>query len=372
MARIAMIDDLIHPALLKQEIGASYLLMQDEFRNIPQPTSDRYTHGTLVTKVFESYATQYEIINVAILEDWAKQKVIPSDTLKKALEFCLQIDVDAINISVGTQRLSDIRFVGQALKAVSDANIPIIAACSNDWYRTIPASCQSVFGVVADQKNTLHPGQYIVQDDCYLGANFVANYELSVPQAKRFVPSNSLATPVVTAKVNQLINAGVKTIAQLMGHLNSNAIHKVLSIQSEGHHTVNMNDIPVVCVVDIFSQNPVGQIELLNVFSKHGYETMALSELDEVDDVRVLSLCKLHEMSFSKIKQCIIKSSKCNVVIAFISRQTAPAIQSLVYDVLVSSRPVSWTNLHPSEDACNVKIVSENAEEVYNAIMKVV
>ena len=112
MARIAIIDDLIPTNLLKVPLTESYLFSQGRFNKIQPIHSKRYTHGTFVATIFESYATEFDLINIAILEDWSQQRNISPKVLKQSLEFCLQVGVDAINISAGTERLSDIRLIG--------------------------------------------------------------------------------------------------------------------------------------------------------------------------------------------------------------------------------------------------------------------
>jgi hypothetical protein len=116
-----------------------------------------------------------------------------------ALHWCSKNDVDLINMSMGTKQYSDFAAVVEAVTSLS--HIPIVAACSNSNTLTFPACLPTVIGVRYCE-HKLTQDSYIYQTDPY------DQVEVLVCSVDNTIQSNSMATPIVTARVCEYILNG--------------------------------------------------------------------------------------------------------------------------------------------------------------------
>ena len=332
MTKIAIIDDLIQDNCLKHPV-VHYRLENGCFRQTMMCLHEGMTatHGTIVAKVLQTYAWEYEIINIQILDNWFTQHACSADRLIVALEFCSQIDVDVVHCSIGTERLSRIRQVQEPLAKLLHKNIPVIAAGSNEMYRTIPASCPGVFGVMFTDNCLLPPGRFAVAEDPYLDTEFVANYELFDTTNMHHAKSSSLAAPVVTARVNELLNSeGACSFDMLMTALKREAWPDGLSDHWIERPLRTTESVPVVYLVDIFAQDGQRQIGLLNIFAQYGYEAVGITSVNTVKDVRLLCYTGLCNQSPEKIVRSMLASTRADLLIVFLKATDVHQWESMI------------------------------------------
>ena len=225
MSRIAIIDDAIHSEFLSQPVITHYHFSDGIFKKQMLSLKPELSHGTLVAKVFEQYGIEYEIVSIQLIENWFLHRRCPVELLKQALEFCTSLECDIINISLGTTCLSDESALTPSIDKVISAGIPIVAACSNTFHRTIPASLSGVFGVVCDLQDQLKAGEYAFSPNPYLGTEFIANYDASLIGKRGVRKSNSLAASVISAQINNLINEQGSFSSSLALKLKQNAMN---------------------------------------------------------------------------------------------------------------------------------------------------
>ena len=317
MARLAIIDDAICDNFLSQPVSERYCLRNNMFVKKNLCENNEMSHGTLVAKVLEQYAINYEIISVQIIDNWFQSRRCSSDLLKKALDFCAELDCDAINISLGTKRLSEAIALLPSLKKVQFAGTPIVAACSNTFHRTIPAAMDEVFGVICDLQNELPFGAYAVSPDPYLGTDYIANYAIDFSENAGTRMSNSLATAVVTAKINNILNQKKCTHAELVSELNKDAEKLTIKKENTSFDSMKPTTIPTVYLVDILASEKDKQFALLDLFAEDGYEVIAASDIDGLSDARFLKLSNLGSNAFAELQNRICTCAKVDLAIVF-------------------------------------------------------
>jgi hypothetical protein len=321
MTKIAIIDDLIQDNCLKYPV-IHYRLENGCFRQTKICSHEEMaaTHGTLVAKVLQTYAMEYEIISIQILDNWFKQRTCSAGRLIAALEFCSQLDVDVVHCSIGTERLSRIRQVRDPLAELLHKKIPVIAAGSNAMYRTIPASCNGVVGVLSTENSLLPPGRFVIEEDLYLGIGFAANYELIGTTDAQYAKSSSLAAPVVTASVNELLNSGVDySIDAIITALKRQAWTDGMSDHWIERPFRTIETVPVAYLVNIFAQDEQKQIELLDIFAEHGYEAFGITDVNTVNDVRVLNIKDLRNQPPAQIIRRTLASVRTDLLLVFLT-----------------------------------------------------
>lgn len=321
MARIAIIDDVIHENhLLTPRVVKRYRLRGQRFYEVQETLQDGYTHGTLVAKVLEQYAVNYEIISVQLHDNLLEETALSVDTLVVALKFCLELDVDIISVSLGSEKLSEIRMMTETLDALHCRGIPIVAAYSNDMFKTIPAAYDSVVGVRADSSNSLSDGRYGIELDPYLGTSFIARYSLPGCN-KGQPPCNSLAVPVIAAQINRLINQHHRNSPKITEQLISQADFRV---QENGKwRPVHRNRIEdkaaIIYFVNIFTCDVDKQVHLLDAFAENGFEAVGLNCAVPSSDVRLITLPLLNnaviQESHAKLSAC----TQSDILIVFVS-----------------------------------------------------
>lgn len=321
MARLAIIDDAICDFFLSQPVSERYCLKNNMFFKKDSWENGEISHGTLVAKVLEQYAVNYEIISIQIIDNWFQSKRCSIDLLKKALDFCATLDCNVINISLGTKRLSEAIGLFPSLKKVQLVGIPIVAACSNTFHRTIPAAMDGVFAVVCDLQNDLPAGTYAVSPDPYLGTEYVANYTIDFSENAGTLMSNSLATAVVTAKINNILNRKKCTHAELVSELNKEAEKLTLKRESTSFYSFKPITIPVVYLVDILTYEKDKQSLLLDLFAEDGYEAIAASDVDGLTDARFLKLSNLNSNTLAELQNRICTCAKVDLAIVFASAE---------------------------------------------------
>lgn len=314
MARIAVIDDAIHDMVLSKRVSERYCLENGEFYKTGRCEETGLSHGTLVANVLEQYSAAYELISIQMIGNWFTEKRCQVAALCQALDLCTEIGCDVINISVGTKRLSASRALGRALGKVLHAGIPIVAACSNTFYRTVPAAQPGVFGVTCDPMQRLAPGSYAFSPEPYLGTDYIANYELTLPGIEDAHRSNSLAAAVLTAQVNNLIHHAHLSHADLAEALRAESMPYKFCPAAYADRTT---ECPVVYLSDLLTGRWEEQIALINLFADAGYEVLAGS--DRSLDARFLSLPALGCGTAKELQQRLCACAKVDLILVFTS-----------------------------------------------------
>jgi|GEM_PF-5066487 len=141
MMTIAILDDGICEDLLSTSIHHIDLL-RDGNEILPA------SHGTVCAKILEKYGEVDRLIDIRFLDIHRSGTI---EGLIGALSCCLELEVDAINISCGIENFmhedSKVRKLHRLVKRLKNRGINIFAAQSNLGRITVPAAFPEVFSV---------------------------------------------------------------------------------------------------------------------------------------------------------------------------------------------------------------------------------
>lgn len=167
-----------------------------------------YTHSTRIIQIIEKYCDQeLNIINIALSMDMNNQ--IDIHDLKTALDFCIHIKVDIINLSIGTKKISDIQYIRSAIQRLYEKGTIIVSAISNDFYMTLPASLPQVIGVMHDYENFLKPAEMKEIEENMLGVQYIAN-STQLLSSENYIASNSFSVPLVITELLKNKNLSIE------------------------------------------------------------------------------------------------------------------------------------------------------------------
>ncbi len=197
MKKIAIIDDIVNIKYLKKNNVIIYKVRNNRIQYYKGEIFG-YTHSTRIVEVLEKYCNEeITIINIALE---TKEKKFNIMDLKLALKFCIDLNVDVINLSIGSKKISDLRYINDEIEQLKNQKSKIVAAISNDFYMTIPGSLPQVIGVVHDFNGMLRPKEIARVKENFLGINYITNIN-QIFATKKFIPSNSFAVPYVISKL---------------------------------------------------------------------------------------------------------------------------------------------------------------------------
>lgn len=220
MVRIAIIDDAINEEFLQNKTVKERIVVYSEGIAVREKEKQNAcTHATICAMILEECTENYEIVSIQIMKDCETPTHI--DSLVKALQMCLDFQVDIISMSIGTVRMSESLKLHEVIKALAEKNIIMVGAISNNQLLTLPALYPEVIGVQCDTKGFLKPMELIVHQENWLGTQVTANcdfeffnsrlYPLQANHAVinkniSYLPSNSFAVPLVVAYINTYLN----------------------------------------------------------------------------------------------------------------------------------------------------------------------
>lgn len=200
--RVAIIDDGINSEIIDTEVVDFFEI--DNCFNVVKNQNIRtsVTHGTLCARIIETYYRNIEIVSIKIFDE---NMVSNTDKLIIALKLCNDLNVNVINLSLGTQ-LND----GKLLKVINELyynSIITVASQENTGLISYPASYSNVIGV--KRSSRLEDKEYCANKNFEEGIDFTANAVHDIRNAffeKYTSNTNSFATPYITAKVCELLD----------------------------------------------------------------------------------------------------------------------------------------------------------------------
>ncbi|MBW4874033.1 MAG: S8 family serine peptidase [Paeniclostridium sp.] len=156
---------------------------------------DLLGHGTEVSGIITNIAPNVELYNLRILDDSGEGSI---ETLKKALDWCIKMNIDIINISFSTKLDNeDLRsYINKALKK----GTLIVASYNNRDVKSFPAQYKDVIGVKASNSKVI-----LVKGDIIyaLGTNLKTT---SNKGSYKCVTGNSYATAYITGVICKVMS----------------------------------------------------------------------------------------------------------------------------------------------------------------------
>ena len=298
MSRIAVIDAAIDRAY----IGGKHVEFIDLCGGVEKPPGGGISHGTMCAMVLDHCADDYELVNIRIFDSDEGKVFCDVELLAKALNLCLELDIDVISLSAVSSILSDSRHLYGVTKKLSD-RAAIVSALDNRRYVTVPTSYPHVFGVRSDHSGLLLPGEVAYHAGDPFSANLYANCGFPFLRDMGRGQSNSLAVPVVAAYVNGLFNEGynISDIGEHMRGLREYPIRSIPNGSSE-YEGRRGEEVPIVCLSGCGVD---GCVMLMDAFfDVYEVQSAALSFAGGVYDIRVRGVhsigCFTAELGFVK------------------------------------------------------------------------
>jgi len=309
-----------------QSISSVWTILNNQVTLSTTSAPDTLSHATLCTKMFLKHTTcacELTFINI-----WEGDELNANiNSLVIALSWCLENDVTLINLSLGTTRIGDAPELFSIINKLVEKNIIIVAASSNAMKLTFPASFDHVFGVKALESKSGEVGFVykvasidLLEISCYIKDETIAykdhHYFLCA--------ANSLATPIISAIICNLINKGYNSIEQIKIKLIENSLHIIYNQDDKIYkkYFVQEIGIPIIAIASNHCSEISSIIQkLLSKFSKQGYHGVCLSVNDSTDlskkTIRLMGLThhsameKLHFYShYCNVDYVIVNSSK--------------------------------------------------------------
>lgn len=182
---------------VKESVG---LTMKNDMIQIISNPKNKSNHGINVARCIKSIYPNVEFIDINILDENMESN---SKVLLKALEYCKDLNVDIINISLGTTNRKYYFKMKRILKQIIKNEVIIVAADSNDGEISYPANIKEVVKVKGyggmDSSKTFYNEGY------YYSSN-VLSKDLISRKSEEGICGNSIACGFITGHVCKTLN----------------------------------------------------------------------------------------------------------------------------------------------------------------------
>lgn len=210
MIKVAVIDDgiklgsygitqLSHNIIIKPNLLCEEIVNCNLYKN---------SHGTICAGIIKKYYPDAIFSSVKILND--KSHKCNTKQLVKAIEWCLENNIQVVNISLGTINYRDFDILNNIINKAYSEGLIIVAAYNNLDIFTCPASYSNVIGVKSCSSGYLKEGKYIFNLYPIDGIEITSCSEHKlfedISTTKITNCCNSYAAPMITAKVCEILS----------------------------------------------------------------------------------------------------------------------------------------------------------------------
>lgn len=209
MIRIAFIDERIQLQKLSFDNEIEELSFIGNYDNCPQ--DDWYpedSHSAKCIWIFEEYCKTKDLVKIFNLAVKEPNKNGSVCDFVEALKWCEKNRIDVINVSIGSVSDSDREIISKAVEKLIKKDILVCAAISNRNEYTYPASLKGVIGVKHNIR--YFHGRLKCVENSDLGVNIEICSQVRITTKKGDIidlpPSNSYATPIISAKIVDQMN----------------------------------------------------------------------------------------------------------------------------------------------------------------------
>ena len=218
-------------------------------------------HGTTCAQIIRKYNPEVEIGSIAILNSELRGDIA---WLFSAIDLCVELGVDVVNLSVGSTKIFDIAPVREKIGSVR--GLVFVCARSNGGEYTVPAFLPEVVSVETDS--------YYSGDQFSLENLFCVRASGAHDLDGQITPvCNSYATPLVAAKVCSLLAEGCAA--------NVTDIYYRLYALAKKHRydkvTARLAETPKVLVVDEKRRLSDVMMQLAGAFLAEQYGVLLMS-----------------------------------------------------------------------------------------------
>ncbi|MEK4513056.1 S8 family serine peptidase [Paenibacillus sp. FSL K6-2524] len=231
--RVAIIDDGINETIFNEKFLEYNLEIDAELQVVSRRNYHDldFNHATICASIIRKYTKCDLMSSIKILNERAKSTV---NQLVRAVEWCIEKEMDLVNISLGSTLNLDYEFLRNVVNQAYDRGMIIIAAQSNEGIFTYPASLTNVIGVNCDKAGIYTEREFAFNIYPLNGIDITANarHKLKDYLGREFITqnSNSFAAPVVTSIINDFLKQKPKmTIEEIRGKLRTASLNTDLT-----------------------------------------------------------------------------------------------------------------------------------------------
>jgi hypothetical protein len=338
MKTILIVDGIINKKYLKNK-NVDIFLLNSGKKKIERFSNEIFgcTHSTIIAQILERNVKEtFKIINIALECD--EEKRIDIEDLSIALEKGLDYDINVINLSIGSRRLSDIKYLKKVIKKINNRNIPIISSISNSMNMTIPASLEGCIGVANDFDNIYPPQKIMNVEENILGINYLVN-SAKLFENEFYKPSNSYSTAYVSA-----------------AYLNSELF------KDENKIIFKRNREKGSCTFKINFVNFEEYLEIVSIFIEK-YNIEAVGVL--LDKKRAL-LFSINEIKYYRMEEIddVIKTIVCDIVLIFSSEN----IENIMDLIVTKNRD----NIILEDYKGSIEYIQYDLQKIVEKIIKII
>ena len=282
--KIAFIDDGINPDFVSEGVHFdSYVVDGDEINRDKSVCG--VTHGTRCYEIFrDNVQAPYHLVSIKVLNDTTGKGT--NKAMLTALHWCAKHDIELINMSMGTRQFSDFPPVVEAIENLS--NKLVVAACSNSNTLTFPACLPTVIGVRHCEHTHLQNNHIYIQNPYDQIDVFVCTKDINLSDCGENSQtiyysklSNSLATPLITARICDYISQEFVELDVIRQRLKADALDNCsfadYGLYKSLLHKWEDLSIPIVAMLNNDSSTINKLSALLDVFNRDGYRAIALT-----------------------------------------------------------------------------------------------
>lgn len=176
--------------------GISFIDDSDGFRlSVNDNVTDNLGHGTACTDIILQIACDSIIYPIKVFNKKLETNI---EVLVKAIEHCISIKVDIINLSLGTRLEEALRPLYIVCEKAKNEGIIIVSANSNDDVNSYPAMFENVISVRAGETKGKFDYEYYGDEVCECSANGYPTDALTVGGKRIKASGNSYAAPIIT------------------------------------------------------------------------------------------------------------------------------------------------------------------------------
>jgi len=295
--------------------------------------SNALSHATLCSKVFFNHVTCD--CEISYLNIWEEDEINANiRDLVKALSWCLENDIQLINLSLGTTRLADIPDLLTVTNQLIVKGVIIVAASSNQRKLTFPAAFEQVIGVKAIPENKKQKTGFIyhetsidrIQISCYFSDEFLDYKE----EYYYLGASNSLVAPIVSAKVCDLLSEGYNSLEEIKKQLKACSFEKASETLRKMYKKYFEGEIEIPVLVYLKGKNEHFFKDFNNYFANQNYHGICLSEYSDNDFLA--SVINIKNMGYPLMKKIRFYAHYCQADYLFIEVNNESQIEQLKFN----------------------------------------
>ncbi|MDF2537857.1 MAG: hypothetical protein K0S76_878 [Herbinix sp.] len=186
-----------------------------------------YSHGSICACIIKKYSPNCKIGSIKILSSDEHNGSL--EQLLVALEWCIDVGTNLINMSIGSIKYKDYEPVRVLISKLVNNGCIVVSACNNNKWFSVPACLSGVIGV--ETKETYSDDQFTYNNNYYDFSDIIASSQHLIHGYNKKVIltklSNSYAAPLITSKIyNLLKNKEYKKICKIKLELYSKSCNE--------------------------------------------------------------------------------------------------------------------------------------------------